>query len=418
MDTPTPIKPKLKQVRHEGSYDTREMLDHARQQAVQRKFNDFLIVDIDSHHYEFDHWGAIASLMEDPVLRQLAGVEASTREVFPASMRSNQVGYHDLGGRITRSRLRKYEKGEPGINKDVTTTLRFMDSMGIDYAILFPLPMLQFGLHPQRTVEVALARAYNRWLVENVLAAEPRIKSMLYLPFNDPEASLRLVKEFAGKPGVAGFMVTTVRFKSVHDNAYMKLYAELQERNVPLAFHGAYNWDQDRMMFDMDRFISVHALSFPFYMMAQVTNWIVHGLPERFPKLRVCWIEGGLAWIPFLMQRLDNEFMMRTSEAPLLKRPPSDYMREMYYSTQPMETQNNRGALESTLKMIDAETQLMYASDYPHWDMDLPNTVYDLPFLGEPAKRNILGRNACRFLGLDADELWKARKKAKQRDLA
>src|SRR3977135_580865 len=99
MDAIVPKKPRSKKVQHEGSYDTREMLDHARQQAVQRKFNEFLIVDIDCHHYEFDHWGQIANFMEDPVLRQLAGVEANTREVYPASMRSNQVGYHDLGGR-------------------------------------------------------------------------------------------------------------------------------------------------------------------------------------------------------------------------------------------------------------------------------------------------------------------------------
>ena len=50
--------------------------------------------------------------------------------------------------------------------------------------------MLQLGLHPQVEVEVALARAYNRWLSERVLAHEPRIRSMLYLPFNDPDASL------------------------------------------------------------------------------------------------------------------------------------------------------------------------------------------------------------------------------------
>jgi predicted TIM-barrel fold metal-dependent hydrolase len=76
-------------------------------------------------------------------------------------------------------------------------------------------------------------------------------------------------------------------------------------------------------------------------------------------------------------------------------------MREMYYSTQPMEMVNNKEALELTFKMINAETQLMYSSDYPHWDMDLPSTIYDLPFLGETAKRNILGGNAKRFFNLD-----------------
>ena len=70
----------------------------------------------------------------------------------------------------------------------------------------------------------------------------------------------------------------------------------------------------------MNHFISVHALGFVFYNMVHLTNWIMNGLPERFPKLKVLWIESGLAWVPFMMQRLDNEYMMRSSEAPALKK--------------------------------------------------------------------------------------------------
>jgi predicted TIM-barrel fold metal-dependent hydrolase len=50
--------------------------------------------------------------------------------------------------------------------------------------------------------------------------------------------------------------------------------------------------------------------------------------------------------------------------------------------------------LEQTFRMLKADTQLVYSSDYPHWDFDLPSTIYDLPFLNEQAKRNILGGNA------------------------
>jgi predicted TIM-barrel fold metal-dependent hydrolase len=51
--------------------------------------------------------------------------------------------------------------------------------------------------------------------------------------------------------------------------------------------------------------------------------------------------------------------------------------------------------------MINARTQLLYSSDYPHWDMDLPSTIYDLPFLTEHDKRNILGGNAERVFNLE-----------------
>jgi hypothetical protein len=99
------------------------------------------------------------------------------------------------------------------------------------------------------------------------------------------------------------------------------------------------------------------------------------------------------------MQRLDHEYMLRTSEYPLLKTKPSDYMRRMYYASQPME-RVDEVALECTFRMINAETQLLYASDYPHWDFDLPSTVWDLPFLSEKAKHNILGGTAARLFKL------------------
>jgi hypothetical protein len=99
------------------------------------------------------------------------------------------------------------------------------------------------------------------------------------------------------------------------------------------------------------------------------------------------------------MQKLDHEYMLRPSEAPLLKKKPSDYMRDMYYSSQPMEIQD-MGALECTFRMINAETQLLYSSDYPHWDFDLPSTIYDLPFVSEKAKHNILGGTAARLFKL------------------
>src|SRR5206468_1716302 len=129
-----------------------------------------------------------------------------------------------------------------GAKRNNELTLRWMNAMGVDYTCMFPSNMLALGLHPRIEVEVALAKGYNRWLCERVLAEEPRIKSMVYLPFNDPDEAYDCVLEFAEKPGVIGFLVTGVRYAAVHDNAYMKTYRALEERGMPIGFHAAYNW--------------------------------------------------------------------------------------------------------------------------------------------------------------------------------
>ncbi len=381
-------------------FDTRIVLAHAAKQARERGYQNFPIIDVDSHHFETEHFSEIVKYIDDPVLRQLleASSIAGYRGVgaLPAGL-----GYQDYGGRIMREPLRKLERTEPKPHRDVTLTRRWMDFMGVDIAILFPTPMLHLGLHPQVEVEVALSNAYNRWLVAHVLADEPRIRSMLYLPFNDPAATYRVVKEFTGKPGVVGFMVTSNRYRPVHHNDYMKTYALLDEANLPLAFHGAYNWN-DQSLLMVNRFISAHALGFVWHNLVHLTNWVINGIPERFRKLKVLWIESGLAWLPFIMQRLDNEYMMRTADAPELKRLPSEYIRDMYYTNQPMEKTGDMALLETTFRVIKAETQLLYSSDYPHWDFDLPSVIYDLPFLNEAQKRQILGGNALRVFGMDA----------------
>jgi len=57
--------------------------------------------------------------------------------------------------------------------------------------------------------------------------------------------------------------------------------------------------------------------------------------------------------------------------------------------------------MEATFEAIHADTQLCFSTDYPHWDFDLPSTVYDLPFLTEQSKRNILGANAQKLFKLE-----------------
>jgi hypothetical protein len=377
--------------------NTTQLLRHARKQAVQRNFDDMVIVDVDAHHYENENYNEFLPFMENDVFRQLilSGRTKNRQGITPT-----QIGYQDMGGRVTRYPMRSSEKTEGNVMRDVQLGHRWMDAMSVDYSCLFPTGMLNIGLHPQKEMEFELCWAYNRWLTEKVLPESGgRFFSMLSLPFNDADGALRQVETFGDRKHVGGFMVTTVRsHMAVNDNAYMKVYRAIEERGLVLSFHSGPNWGEP-IFKSCNRFLSVHALGFTWYNVLHLTNWVINGMGERFPKLPVIWIESGLAWIPFLMQRLDHEYMLRSSECPTLKKKPSDYMRDMYYSSQPMEVQD-MDALQCTFRMIKAETQLLYSSDYPHWDFDLPTAIYDLPFLTEKARHNILGGNAARLFKL------------------
>lgn len=380
--------------------DTREILANARYDTERFGLDQYFIVDVDAHHVELDSWAEVLGHIEDPVLRYNAQAIARNWPYAGNLAMSNHapgLTMQDVAGRIPhQAQLAEEVPPIPGEHRDVTLVRRAMDAMSIDVQVVFPQPMLGIGMHPSAQTETELVTAYNRWFTRTILPKEPRIRTMLALPFRDPEACLRTVREFGEIPGVIGFLVTSQRQAQVNSPGYMRLYAELEERGLPLGFHAGPDYMMERAV---NRFLSVHALSFVTCNMVHLTNWVINGLPERFPRLKVIWIESGLAWIPFMMQRLDHEWLLRQSDAPLLRRPPSEYMREMYYTSQPMEA-TDLGLLEATFRAMNAETQLLWSSDWPHWDFDTPGRIAGLPFLGETAKRNILGENARRVFRL------------------
>jgi uncharacterized protein len=375
--------------------DTRDYL--AKAGSTREKYKDWFIVDVDAHVTETNFMSEINSRIDNEVLRYIS--EAFQERGNPAGMLySNGPLYQDIAGRIPHQQ-KLAEATPPGIHRQVQLSQRAMEAMGLDYMVVFPTPMLSLGMHPQLDAEVALGNAYNRWMVEVILPQDKRQMALLYLPFNDPDASVKVVEEFADKPGVVGFTIASTRHKPVWHNSYMRLYGALQECGKPLGFHAGFSWS-DPSFQQLNRFIGMHSLSFVHFNMVHLTNWVLNGLPERFPKLKVIWIESGLAWVPFIMQRLDSEYMMRTSECPLLKRKPSEYIQDMYFTSQPLERSNMK-LTQATMEAMKAETQLLYASDWPHWDFDAPSSITKLPFLSEQAKRNILGLNAARLFNLD-----------------
>ena len=343
--------------------DTRDELAHAKRQAAEKGFDNMLIVDVDAHVTETAYWSEILDYMPSDVYQQMGRSFLDKNGNGPPGLLNSQPGltYQNMFGRIPHQQLTSESTEDTPVHRQTQLVQRAMDSMAIDYMVCFPTPMLVLGMHPQPEVEVQLAWAFNRWLTEKVLSQDKRLMGLLYLPFNSPEECPKMIEAFADKPGVCGFTCTSVRMQPVHHNRFMRTYAMLEERGLPMTFHAAFNW-ADGSMGQLNRFLSMHAISFVHCNIIHLTNWVINGIPERFPKLKVMWIESGLAWLPYMMQRLDQEYMMRSSEAPLLRKRPSEYIREMYFSSQPLETLHPK-LTEATFEAINAETQLCWCSD-------------------------------------------------------
>jgi hypothetical protein len=382
-------------------------LTNAEREMRRRGLFDTLVVDCDSHCYETSCLPEIVAYMESPNIRR--SFMFNSPMIVEPGLISGNLGDRTVGGRIHAGGATSGEKFVYGMEDGGSlhpvagTTARAMDALAIDYTILFPTPMLNLGLNPDLAVRDELTWAFNRWLVEEVLPNDKRLLAMPLLPIHDPDQCLRNIKAFAGKPGVVGFMITCLQYEPLHRNPYMKVFDAIDQLGLPVAFHSAPNW-RERPFNVLDSFLGVHALGFPFYAMVQLTNVVLAGMPERFPNIRWIFMEAGQAWVPFTIARLDNEYKQRSSEAPLLKKLPSEYIREMYFTTQPFESHERAADTRAMFDMMNGGETLLYASDYPHQDFDTPAAIWDQPRFSEHEKRAILGETALKLFDLPVPE--------------
>ena len=183
------------------------------------------------------------------------------------------------------------------------------------------------------------------------------------------------------------------------DARFTPIYETAQKLNVMVGIHASGSHLGGAGVDLFPQFIQAHTCSHAFGQMRQLTSVIFEGIPERFPDLRIAFLEAGCGWAPYWIERMDEEYAKRASEAPLLRRKPSDYVRsgKIYFSCEADEC-----LLPQALKLI-GEEQILYASDYPHWDGSYPHSLDELrgrEDLSAAQKRKVLGENAARLYKL------------------
>ena len=113
----------------------------------------------------------------------------------------------------------------------------------------------------------------------------------------------------------------------------------------------------------------------------------------RLPGLRYVLIEGGFGWAPALAWRLDKAWKRLRAETPEISEAPSETMRrQVWFTTQPMEEPERREQVLDTIGWIGWD-RILFASDYPHWDFDNPDTAITVR-LTEPQRQAIMRDNA------------------------
>jgi predicted TIM-barrel fold metal-dependent hydrolase len=275
---------------------------------------------------------------------------------------------------------------------------QLLDAWDIEYGVLNPLYLA--GEQPNLEYGAALAQGLNEWLIAEWLEPEPRLRGSIIVPYEDGAMAAAEIDRHGGDPRFAQILLPVRTHEPLGRRKYWPMYEAAARHDLPIGIHfgGAGGWPITGAGWP-SFYIEDHAGMAQSFQ-SQLISLVCEGVFERFPTLRVVLIEGGFAWLPPLMWRLDRSWRRLHEEVPHLRLAPSEYIRRhIWLTTQPIEEPPTTEEFHQLLAQLDMDDHLLFATDYPHWDFDAPDMALPADLPGA-LRRNIMAENARAFYKL------------------
>jgi predicted TIM-barrel fold metal-dependent hydrolase len=224
--------------------------------------------------------------------------------------------------------------GSPPTLDRTTVTLpkllyRRLEEIGLDFALLYPTSGLSVLSNPDDELRQAAARALNTYYARVFSEHRDRLEPVAVIPTFSPDEALAELDYAVGTLGLkaavmsgtvprtvrpdgsAASWVDTLGHDSLYD--YGPLWARCVELGVVPAFHGiGYGWGS---RVSPKNYVYNHLGNFAAAQEAACRSLIMGGVPTRYPELRLCFLEGGVAWAAQLYADLLGHYNKRNNDA-------------------------------------------------------------------------------------------------------
>jgi len=311
--------------------------------------------------------------------------------------------------------------------------LQEQDVEEVEAEVLFPAQVAGPALWSRLTDDrayLALVRAYNEWLIEEYCSVAPnRLIGLGVLPWtvvDDMIAEMEHCARLGFKGVVLGTFPSGEGYPTPEDDRF---WAAALDLDIPVAIHVQLQRLGDRAKQPTFRYPRepeelAHALApgrrtvvdrmarFGQDSALTLSQLVVSGLFERFPKLHVFVAESRVGWLPFWMESADLQYernrhwSQRQLDFQPLQRLPSEYVKEHIHWS----IQAERVGVE--IRHHLGVDKIMFATDFPHIECEYPHTaqiideIYaDVP---EDERYMMLRGNALKFFRLEDRALAEA----------
>jgi predicted TIM-barrel fold metal-dependent hydrolase len=272
---------------------------------------------------------------------------------------------------------------------------------GIDMSVIYgpEYDLWLEGIDPE--LQAAMCRAYNRWGAEMRETSGGRVHTSGPVPLNDVSRALEEIQYAYDELGIRTFWGRPDQFnkRTLGDRYYDPIWELIQDLNVPFATHEFMGLRGNS--FGSDRFTGFsewHTVVHTFEAMGAIVAMICHGVYERFPRLRVGYLEAGCGWLPSWLHRIDEHLEMAGArEFPWLTMTATEYFKRNCWIT----TECEDKYVTDVIRWL-GDDHILFESDFPHPDSKYPNTSDTIVSLlpgefSDESKRKILWDNPLAF---------------------
>ena len=328
-------------------------------------------LSVDLHcHIHTDAADAIAKQSENP------SVSPTARYGNPRTEAQQKKLHQDLHQKLT----------------DVEQRIADMDKMDIDVQAISTSPLqYYYGIEPELGRKGA--RTINERLAEVTATHPGRFAPLGTLPMQSPDHAVSELVYCMKALRFKGIEIgTNVAGAEIADPQYERMWRKAEELGAVVFLHPIGFTSPQRLT----RHFLTNVIGNPLDTTVALAHIVFGGILERYPKLKIVTAHGG-GFLGHYPARMDHAYKVRPECHDFIKRPPSYYMKKIYYDTMVF----GEPQLDHLVNLYGAD-HVVIGTDYPY-DMGYykpVDFVEKAKNLTRKQKDQIISSNAAKLLGL------------------
>jgi aminocarboxymuconate-semialdehyde decarboxylase len=273
---------------------------------------------------------------------------------------------------------------------DYALRVKDMSAAHVDVAIVsLTAPNCYWG---GREISLRAARLCNDEMAAAQRTYPDRIRWFASLPWEYPNLAVEELARACDDGAVGVMVIANINGRSLTEPAFAPIWSAIDQRGLPVLLHPTA--PPGTAQLDIQDYGLVASVGFMFDTTLAIARMISDGFFDRYPNLKLIASHAGAA-LPFIAGRLDFVWQKMKAARQHIDRPPSDYLRHIYYDAVTYRPEALALAIE-----IGGADHVMYGSDYPHNIGDMVGCLERVDALPAEQREAVRGGNAQRIFKL------------------